>query len=1475
MKKLIVLVMVFAIIGWSIPKPMESIENYNVLMVHGAYGWEKGFIWPHMSEDYWEDSYGYEDFKSEIRTRLDDVIDALDTALPSAYEASDFLGAANLGNYDKESRITYWLNKNIFEDSISKKPQTSYIYNWRSFSNPANSSSNNAHELGDRMWNQGNLNYGKGGFGRRRNLMEEAQEVKAKIYKQRKNGNTVIRDSVVGQIALDSIRENSDLFRQIPSRYILIGHSMGGVVSREYVQSDYYNDDVDKIVTLDSPHEGTGALNMQVAKEARDGLGANAAMNAYRASMVSGTLALALITVGKEKVALTAGLWVLGVSFVLSEITPFAVRGAAPEIYHESDPLVYYVDPRNRGVGTIDDLNSKSYDVEKMPMFRILASENGITFSDPTPRGDGDVGYLLYRSLVPDVISLPFENLISQIKGSSKGQAHYVNSVFSFFAGVAGVPIQENGSSIVPEASSEAENVTVLTDPRVDARRAYFNAAPHASSSDMVGFDALLSLCPDAMLAIEYAMMVSAVATAPLLAAKIAMGVAAASSIALLVAPSIEEAVADLTDSHTMPLKTWFLDTMKVAKNSFTPIGNGASSHTPYLMEDFLYERPFVNLALNDLHTLDSLQKNSDESDDFRGLVTLLKNASSAKKASVRDSVLNAASSLKTYRQQIEEMLSDSCMNINSCLDSRLSSFVSARVASLNRNCYYIGSRDSVNCATGLFAKQDSLNSTLWMQGVSALTPLKFHSESDWSKVGVKVDRWEKVPGLKPDGTPDDTIVPIRHVERYEVPAIVVEDFIEKYSFVVDDLMPHRLRQIRMNFNFQEEIAWECDIKKDPQADDACNVYKRTGGGQWESVVVVDTVVQNGKKVTKQRTLKTVKHPVLKNGQFDFIPDNYGYYNKLALQKDNQNTVTISTVNKIGLSNTQRFYYLFKATDNMLQPSWPKRDVVVNKIKGFKAYASAIGYQGFTVAGADDIILPQFVLDSASPYTRQGMDMSVDWKIDMSRIGQADVDSTGKAYDKSSAYFTSKQRNSDPQQGDYLWKFFVDINNIASPDDKDSNTYEVPFRVDRTAPVFALRAENDFINPNNDPFVARFTWGDSASTPDIRAMRLTLEQMDLNSAGHPFTQVAEFSAMSDVASPDFAIQWNDTTRRMIEKKGDGFYRIKAYAVDYAVPDSAVFNKMDSLVTAIMLHPGSVKPSLWPTAVDSVNSTTVYDTFFVDTKAPVMSDETLKGFSTGSSEYSKLSHPARKSGYAYATEDSLLEISYKVTEPLNGRDSVPVTIAWQFIHAEDTTKADRAGDSLWIKNGDAAHGSWTEMAGLRLSDGDYKIRAVARDQARNEAFYNLSKNLRVDKTAPNIESLVSTQLVYPDSVKNYSAKIVVNENSDIALNRTGMHCHYHVGGCGKETPWKRITDKVLKNDSVTFKLDSLDGRHGKCYLEVACIDAAGNVSVKTDLFYIGERTPVISSPRDSVDYNQLVAISGIAPPVKLADSSNTI
>ena len=79
--------------------------------------------------------------------------------------------------------------------------------------------------------------------------MEEAQEVKAKFLNPLKPS-----ENKYGQAALEIIRKDPDRYRQLASRYILIGHSMGGIVSREYVQGDFYNGDVDKIITLDSPH---------------------------------------------------------------------------------------------------------------------------------------------------------------------------------------------------------------------------------------------------------------------------------------------------------------------------------------------------------------------------------------------------------------------------------------------------------------------------------------------------------------------------------------------------------------------------------------------------------------------------------------------------------------------------------------------------------------------------------------------------------------------------------------------------------------------------------------------------------------------------------------------------------------------------------------------------------------------------------------------------------------------------------------------------------------------------------------------------------------------------------------------------------------------------------------------------------------------------------------------------------------------
>ncbi|OWV25196.1 hypothetical protein B7988_12060 [Fibrobacter sp. UWB1] len=1195
------------------------------------------------------------------------------------------------------------------------------------------------------------------------------------------------------------MRQYPDLYRQLASRYILIGHSMGGVVSREYVQGNFYNGDVDKIVTLDSPHEGTGALNMLIEKSIREESFWNLTCTNFlkAAPLVAGLATTLFLSKGAEP-AIYAGIVMMAEVFAIEEYGNALTYAFAPEIYYYDDPLVHYVDPLQHGYGTIDSLNKLDFEnkVDSLPMFRILASRDGMTFTDPELLDLGVFNYLGY--LLPDNFIFPIANYGAQLMGTGDWSARTVNALVSSLLGFSGMPMQDNGSSIVPAASSEGRNVGVLNDTRVDVKREYFNAAPAASGevATMLGdftsvgdLSSILEITSVAMLLID-AFAWTGVSDG----AKIALGIGTAVVASSYVGAALSTGIYDLVKSHSIPLQKNYLDDMKAAKNTFSPIGlSEGSSYTPYLMEDFLYERPFVNLALNDTATLNQLQ----------GM-----------------------------------------------------SLTDRKKSTLNRNCYYIGSKNGVDCALGLFKSSNDLTSTQKNQPLSGLTkPLRFKSESDWSKMGVKVDRWEKVDGLTPEGKDTSDYVPIRHVERYEVPAITVEDWIEKYSFVVDDLMPHRLRQIRMNFNFVTEIAWECDITKAEDDDKACKVYQRSAGEPWGE------------------PKKTVRHPVKKNGQFDFVPSDYGYKNLLAIQKDNQNTVTISTVNKIGLSNTQRFYYLFKATANKLDPVWPKRDVVVNKIQGFKAYASALGYQGFKADSAKDSIVLQSV-DTVITYPLRDMKPEVQWYIDSSLIASG-ASETGIVYDSSSAYFASNHADENPHEGEYLWKFFVDIKNIADTASKDSsNTYEVPFKVDRTPPALALASEGAVVNPDSVSFAARFSWTGNG-IPDIRAMRLALKKMDGDSLNRCKTRVADFPAMADVASKEFAIQWNNVTRDAIKNNGDGNYCIEAYAVDYAVPDSAVYGKMVDLVDAISSHPGSIADTLWPDSNDFVNSSVVFDSFFVDTRAPVMSDGAMRGSSTSASAYSALSRPARNNAYDYATEDSLLEISYKLTESLGGRDSVPVTVAWNFIHQGDTAKVDHAGDSVWVKDGDAVNGTWTEMSGMRLEDGDYAVRAHVRDAAGNSSAYAFPKRLRVDKTAPYIESLVSTKLVYSDSDKDYSARIVADERYDVETNRTGMHCHYSISGCGNTTGWKRIPDNALKKDSVTFALDSLEGRHGKCYLEVACKDAAGNTTVKTDLFYMGERTPAITSPYDERATAKLVAITGVAPPYQLADSLNTI
>lgn len=257
MKRLYAVLVLFCFLSdlWALlPQPMESVTKYNVVLVHGAADSSSGFI-------------------ERCASSVDDAFALLSERLAADPDsgnvpwnlggATGMFGAYHDRSEEKMDKLTNWLDSAVFEDygykngkpyigkNVSLLFASPVIYIQRSFANPAESPAHNALEIGDRTWK------GPKGCFSRRSLFEEAQEIRA-------HGQDSLQDR-----RTDTLKYS---YRSIPSRNILIAHSMGGVASREYVQGGFYNGDVDKIITLDSPHEGTGALNMQIKNEARGDL---------------------------------------------------------------------------------------------------------------------------------------------------------------------------------------------------------------------------------------------------------------------------------------------------------------------------------------------------------------------------------------------------------------------------------------------------------------------------------------------------------------------------------------------------------------------------------------------------------------------------------------------------------------------------------------------------------------------------------------------------------------------------------------------------------------------------------------------------------------------------------------------------------------------------------------------------------------------------------------------------------------------------------------------------------------------------------------------------------------------------------------------------------------------------------------------------------------------------------------------------
>jgi len=210
---------------------MESIERYNIILVHGA-----------------ADSLSGVDCEaSDLKAPFEYYTDSTDDfGRIDGYLKEGLLDDSRSTATGMIKTLPDWINDKILD---GERKDRFGIYLNRPFVNPANTPVVNGGEIGKRTWK------GRDNCKTRRSLTEEAEEMRnygREFLVERRNDDSL------------SYRKYRSDVGYFTHRNILIAHSMGGVVSREYVQGDFYNGDVDKIITLDSPHEGAGALNMQV-----------------------------------------------------------------------------------------------------------------------------------------------------------------------------------------------------------------------------------------------------------------------------------------------------------------------------------------------------------------------------------------------------------------------------------------------------------------------------------------------------------------------------------------------------------------------------------------------------------------------------------------------------------------------------------------------------------------------------------------------------------------------------------------------------------------------------------------------------------------------------------------------------------------------------------------------------------------------------------------------------------------------------------------------------------------------------------------------------------------------------------------------------------------------------------------------------------------------------------------------------------
>lgn len=1269
-------------------------------------------------------------------------------------------------------------------------------------------------------------------------------------------------------------RDRPDL---VPSRFVILAHSMGGLTAREYIQNDYYNGDVDKLILFDSPQEGSGASDHAIltsttgATTAIDAAGIAAEALAWGVFIyLLPTGGLDIDEIGDNFITesaistIIASTATAGASFAgsLGLVQNYSLKDGAnwymaldPDIRDDEyqEPIDAAKPVSTDNMGRLKHMNSIGLSTQyPIPAFRIFHHSGLPTIGSPRQLSADwlaiDPGnrlslqnLQLLMSAIPRSMDLMIMGLyhttwkdLPPPNSLSYARKTGINWVANG-ASVLGVNLYEHGTNAVPAWSSIADDVQLFSMKNSDVKRKHYNLDEiigesvqdeeylnSATSLDVLGSAAgtMQSIIGKTRLACSAAALLSL----PPQQAKQFCNIATVPLMvgnASITAAGVVSAATSMLDNHShdfAQLESW-------NRNSPDKLTFHSQITDQYIeltrtdLEDFIYESPYVSIR------------------------SVEKEEGGTKK--VIPEIFLAASGPAT--EGPVGIFADWAKDISD--EATLLANVPDGANS---------SSSSSNSSSSVGSSLDSKVAVIY--DLNDLEPGKIDLQQSGStrRLGLKrvshryLETSTTVSDLKSAGNPV-----VRDVARYQIPNLMVTKAIKEFRFQIDDLRPDLLLQVKINTNFKNDFLWERNLQTQK-----CRYFSRAGGGDWSS------------------SGSDIECPWDDLGEFVWRPG--------SIWEDGPNTVSVMVVNKVGLSSNQQFSFFWQATKLYAKTSWPRDWSVVSSLDALEGRISDLGYPA--VFGSSEFN----VFDDKAE------------KV----LGPVSLDGTQSSASGSwDRVWTVKPTNMQGitlADGEYSGKMSFFMNDefaVGTPKPREYNSI-VAFTLDTKTPLLSVDfATSDKANSvGNGVLNGREAgvWAHVVQPENSPDDALWFLRRYIVWTRNGVRDSVEFKKLINVRNKQIGIQWSQLSENDKNRIPDGKITVVSEAIDYATPNNLVFEQiaaMESMSDADFPREW-IKLRNGDTWISGIHGVTASKEFVLDSKAPTIvagsaqfGNELLPELSTSYRPKAPVSVAMSKTPNSLkVNSDNLLKFQIGISEDFAERANSNVAVELEFNSTQAADLKKYSGTVDLQANSSNQMFTFIEPESNRLVDGTYSVKIRLSDEAGNSGAWTTigGWTVSIDRSPVHIQGVYPQSPYFANAADVLGAKsnVTVDQSADIAQNVSNLECWHGLAGPDKPLAWElSFSNQAQTSGSMDLSYSILGGlstpQNGRWSTYFGCFDQAGNWASGVGPVNVGARYPYLTYPNDlgeqanSIVSLRKISIRGLAPDPSIQGDENFV